>query len=191
MLLVSDSNIFIDFEAGELTDRLFQLPHEIVVPDTLFDEELRDRSPHLIGLGLQVRSLTGDQVTEAYGLRGTYTGPSVNDLLALVLAKSLGCPLVTGDLRLRAAAQSEGLDLLGTLTLVEQMFDSELVALQQIEEAYDRMRTAGRRLPWEAVAAQLQGFRHDGATDLGAHRSSQELTAPRGAGLLLSKVRHR
>ena len=47
MLLVSDANIFIDFEVSELTAKLFQLPHDIVVPDTLYQQELRARHPHL------------------------------------------------------------------------------------------------------------------------------------------------
>ena len=161
MLLVSDANIFIDFESGALTDRLFQLPHDIVVPDTLFDEELRDRHAHLMGLGLQIRTLTGQQVGEAYEMRKRYADPSVNDLLALVLAKALGCPLVTGDSRLRTAAEAEGLQLLGTLTLIEQMFFAVLVQLEEVELAYQRMRTAGRRLPWDAVIEQIDRFRRD------------------------------
>jgi len=61
MLLVSDANIFMDFEAAELTVQLFELPHEIVVPDTLYREELDARHPHLRALGLQVRTLTGEK----------------------------------------------------------------------------------------------------------------------------------
>lgn len=36
MLLVSDANVFIDFEVAELTVQLFRLPHEIIVPDILY-----------------------------------------------------------------------------------------------------------------------------------------------------------
>jgi hypothetical protein len=158
MLLVSDANIFIDFEVSGLTTRLFQLPHEIVVPDTLYEQELRARHPHLPGLGLQVRTLTSEQVAEVFGLQARYADPSVNDLFALVLAKGLGCPLATGDARLRKAADAEGLQLLGTLTLVDDMFTNELVTLEELRQAYGRMRDANRRLPWKEVDAQLERF---------------------------------
>jgi hypothetical protein len=52
MLLVSDANIFIDFEVAGLSGLLFQLPHEILVPRVLFDDELAARHSHLRTLGL-------------------------------------------------------------------------------------------------------------------------------------------
>lgn len=155
MQLVSDANIFIDFDVAGLIAQLFRLPHEIVVPDVLFEQELASRHPHLLDLGLQVRSLTGPQVSETYHFQSKYREPSVNDLFALTLAKSLGCPLVTGDRRLRAAAEAEGLQLLGTLTLMEQLSLHSIVPVDEIRSAYERMRRAGRRLPWEEVQRQL------------------------------------
>ena len=155
MLLVSDANIFIDFEVAGLTAQLFRLPHEIVVPDILYEEELAGRHAHLLRLGLQVHGLTGTQIGDAYELQYKYREPSVNDLLALTLAKSLGCPLVTGDRRLRAAAIAEGLRLLGTLTLMEQLVARSLATRTEIQQGYERLRIGGRRLPWEQIREQL------------------------------------
>lgn len=155
MLLVSDANIFIDFDVAGLIAQLFRLPHQIVVPDVLFQQELADRHLHLLALGLQVRSLTGPQVSEAYRLQLKYREPSVNDVFALTLAKSLDCPLVTGDRRLRAAAESEGLQLLGTLTLMEHLAQHSIARVDEIRGAYEHMRRAGRRLPWDEVQRQL------------------------------------
>lgn len=155
MQLVTDANVLIDFEVAELIAELFRLPHEIVVPDILFEQELASRHQHLPKLGLQVRSLTGPQVSEAYRFQLKYREPSVNDVFALTLAKSLGCPLVTGDRRLRAAAQAEELQLLGTLTLMEQLSLHSIALVDEIGHAYERMRRGGRRLPWDEVERQL------------------------------------
>lgn len=155
MLLVSDANILIDFDVAELTTELFRLPHEIVVPDILFEQELASRHQHLLAVGLHARSLTGPQVSEAYRFQLKYREPSVNDVFALTLAKALGCPLATGDRRLRAAAQAEGLQLLGTLTLMEQLSLHSIARVDEIRSAYERMRRGGRRLPWDEVEKQL------------------------------------
>ena len=40
-LLISDANIFIDFEEAGLLEALFRLPETIGVPDLLFEDELR------------------------------------------------------------------------------------------------------------------------------------------------------
>lgn len=158
MQLVSGANILIDFDVAGLTSELFRLPHEIVVPDVLFEQELASRHQHLLDLGLQVRSLPGPQVSEAYRFQLKYREPSVNDVFALTLAKSLGCPLATGDRRLRAAAQAEGLQLLGTLTLMEQLYLHSIARVDEIGDAYERMRRGGRRLPWDEVERQLMRF---------------------------------
>lgn len=155
MLLVSDANIFIDFEAAGLLTELFRLPHEIVVPDVLYEQELSNRHGHLCGLGLKVHGLNDAQVAVAYTMHTKYKGPSVIDLFALTLAKSLGCPLVTGDRRLREAAASEGTQVMGTLSLVEHLFLEGILDVPAIESAYEQMQTAGRRLPKNEIVAQL------------------------------------
>ncbi len=43
LLLISDANILIDIEDGNLTPVIFRLPYEIAVPDILFELELRER----------------------------------------------------------------------------------------------------------------------------------------------------
>lgn len=47
LLLISDANILIDMEDGNLIPVIFQLPYEIAVPDILFELELRERHSHL------------------------------------------------------------------------------------------------------------------------------------------------
>lgn len=155
MLLVSDANIFIDFEAAGLLSELFRLPHEIVVPDVLYEQELAEKHAGLFELGLKTQRLDSEQVASAYELQKKYRGPSVVDLFALTLAKSLSCPLVTGDRRLREAAGEEGLQLFGTLTLMEHLFIEGMLDLNGMDRAYENMRVAGRRLPAREVAAQI------------------------------------
>lgn len=159
MLLVGDANIFMDFAATELTSALFRLDHELVVPEVLFHEELAGRHAHLLDLGLQLRAMSGDQVQRADAMMARHRGPSSNDILALTLAGDLKCPLVTGDARLRAAALAEGVELLGTLSLVEQMVLRGLVSVDAASVAYEGMRAASRRLPWDEVERQLKRLR--------------------------------
>lgn len=40
LLLISDANILIDMEAGQLMERLFQLPMQFAMPDILYWEEI-------------------------------------------------------------------------------------------------------------------------------------------------------
>ncbi|MEX0615310.1 MAG: PIN domain-containing protein, partial [Methylophaga sp.] len=107
-LLISDANILIDLEEGQLIALLFELPYNFSTPDILFVEELEQQHEYLLDLGLTTRELTGQSMMQVVTLTQKYTNPSRNDCFALALAKQESCPLVTGDKALRAAAANEG-----------------------------------------------------------------------------------
>ena len=159
-LLISDANILIDVNAGGLLRSMFRLKFAFAVPDTLFEEELREHHPNLRYLGLQILELDGETVEYAGRLVQKYaaTGAGTNDLLALALAWQEECPLLTGDPRLRGAAEPEEIEVHGTLWLIAQMLDARLIGPKRARQAYDAMRKADRRLPWDEVEEQLQQF---------------------------------
>lgn len=160
-LLISDANVLIDMKADGLLARMFSLPVQFAVPDTLFEEELKTHHPELPGLGLAPLELRGESVEHAGALAEKHqrTGVSRNDLLALALAVQEQCPLLTGDNRLRMTADAEGIEVHGTLWLMEQLLLSRLIAPARAKRAYQAMRDAGRRLPWGEVEAQIKAFR--------------------------------
>ncbi len=157
-LLISDANIFIDMEEGGLIRKMFRLPEIFVVPDILFVEELSAHHPTLPAYGLQIKALEASAIEEAIKLSRQYKQPSQNDLFALALAQQELCPLVTGDRRLREAANNEKVEVKGTLWLIERMFEEKLLTKDDARKAYDKMREANRRLPWAKVAQQLKSF---------------------------------
>jgi predicted nucleic acid-binding protein len=156
-LIVTDANILIDLEVGQLLDVIFDLEGvEFLVPDVLFVEELEASMGHLPARGLNVVTLSEAIIADVEILRARYPAPGSNDLLALGLAKAEQCLLLSGDGALRTAAIAEQVDVHGTLWLIEKLRDAGLVDAAQAKVAYDLMRAGGSRLPWGEVAAQLR-----------------------------------
>lgn len=151
LLIISDASVLIDIECGELTGTMFSLSYQFAVPDTLFAEELAERHSHLSQLGLISKSMSGDLVAEAYSLHQKYIKPSVNDMLALTLAKHEGCQLLTGDKALRDAAKELNVEVRGTIWLVEQMLQFEKITFDVARVAFQQMKDSGSRLPWSEV----------------------------------------
>jgi len=154
--LISDANIIIDMEAGEILDRMFRLPETFAVPNVLYMEELETHHAHLPGLGLVVLDVHEDYVLEAYRLGGVYKRPGHNDLLALALAKQERCPLLTGDARLREAAETEHVEVRGTLWIIERLFEKKILDYHGAKDAYKKMEREGRRLPLDKIKRQLK-----------------------------------
>ncbi len=86
-LVITDASIIIDIENSDLTRPMFNLPYQFAVPDVLFEEELLERHSHLLNLGLMRKAIGPELISEAYNLRQQFSKTSVNDLLALTLAK--------------------------------------------------------------------------------------------------------
>lgn len=159
-LLISDSSVLIDLLDGGLIDRLFLLPDEFATPVALFIEELEESYPQLPAMGLQLVDYEGvDWVVGIQDYKIRHRGPSDMDLLALLIAHQRGCPLVTGDKRLREAAEQENVEVRGTLGLIEAMVVHGLITVSEAETSYDRMRLAGSRLPWNEVLRQIERLR--------------------------------
>ena len=158
-LLISDANIFIDFEEGELLEEMFQLGDTIGVPDLLFEDELREQHEHLLDRGLELMELRQDAVRRVVKLAAVYRRPSRLDLAALALAEQEQCPLLTGDKHLRKAAQTENVDVHGTLWLSERLVVEGIVTAEELGEAYRKMKASDRRLPWDDAEHQLKRLR--------------------------------
>lgn len=150
-IIVSDASVLIDMECGELTKAMFSMPSQFLVPDILFDEELTERHGHLLKLGLIARPMSGQLIGEAYALHQKYIKPSVNDMLALALAKSESCLLLTGDKALKETAKELNVEVHGTIWLVREMLKAGKLTADIAQEAFKRMREAGSRLPWGEV----------------------------------------
>lgn len=155
LLVISDACVLIDIECGELTSTMFSLSYQFAVPDTLFAEELEGRHAHLSQFGLICKTMSGDLVAKAYNLHQKYMKPSVNDMLALILAKHEGCQLLTGDKALRDAAKDLNVEIHGTIWLVKQMLEDKKITVEVARVAFQRMRNAGSRLPWSEVEKLL------------------------------------
>ena len=154
-LLISDANILIDMEEGGLLEAMFQLPYDFATPDILFFEELEEEHAHLPDLGLALKEVSSESMMYAMQLTGIYTQASRNDCFALALAKQEQCPLLTGDMALRKAAEKEATIVKGTIWLVTQMVIQQQIDITQARIAYTKMQSNGRRLPWSKAEEAL------------------------------------
>jgi hypothetical protein len=116
----------------------------------------------LPALGLRVISQPAEDVQYVEHLRTRFRGPSINDLFALALARSMNCPLLSGDRSLRIAAEAEHVEVRGTLWLVDILLRSGRIGVDRATEAYRAMREDGSRLPWGEVEAQIKRWRREG-----------------------------
>jgi predicted nucleic acid-binding protein len=134
---------------------MFSLGYQFVVPDVLYYEELEEQHAHLLDMGLQIRTLSPKSVERVQTLSQIYVKPGRNDLFALALAEVEECPLLTGDAALRQAAETEQVEVKGTVWLISEMVREQRITISVARAALQKMRINGRRLPWDVAEKML------------------------------------
>lgn len=159
-LLISDANILIDIDVGGVLREMFALAYEFGVPNVLYEQELKLRHPEMHELGLRSIELSANSVAKVISLVAKYrsVGVSTNDVFALVLAQQEQTTLLTGDAKLRQVCIAENVDVHGTVWLMGEMLAADVLDVDRARAAYEAMRRAGSRLPWQEIEKQLKDF---------------------------------
>ncbi len=132
-IVVSDSSCLIDLRKASLLECFLRLPYEILIPNSLFEEELlrftTAQKTALMSGGLKVIDLPGQSVLRAREVIRKVPRLSVHDGFAFVLAElHPGCILLTGDGSLRAFAIQHAMEVHGVLWVLDEIYRNHLAS---------------------------------------------------------------
>jgi hypothetical protein len=156
-VLVSDTSILIDLERADLLRAAFSVDAEFVVPDLLYERELRDSGgAGLLALGLRIESLDESEVESAQAYRRGHPRLALPDTFALTLAKNRRWLLLTGDGPLRALAAAEQVECHGVLWLIDLMHTERVVEAAILRAGLEQLAQHPRcRLPRAEIDVRL------------------------------------
>ena len=128
------------------------LRREIVDPEELLQK--------LIRLGLTGVDLTIEEFLYADAIGQVYTKLSGYDRTALAIAKFRKYPLLTGDRALRNAAVKEGVEVFGTIGLLDRMYESACISKEEYAGCLEEfLKHRERRLPETEIRKRLENIR--------------------------------
>lgn len=139
-IIVSDSSCLIDLRKASLLEAFLRLPYEILIPDTLFEEELLKFSSKekkmLLQEGLKVTELPGEEVLHAQSIAARFPALSIHDCFAFTLAEcNPGSLLLTGDAELRIIAQQHDIEVHGILWIIDEIHRTSTATVRQLLKA--------------------------------------------------------
>lgn len=158
----SDTNVWIDFFVIQRIDLPFKLPYTYIMNSDAIKDELL--SPVGLTDALLLNGLIGVDITkdefekaEAFGIK--YIKLSVYDRIALSIAKNRGILLMTGDRALRKAAIAEGVSVIGTIGVLEQLYNGGFIDCNEYKFCLlELQKHNGQevRLPKNELSVRLQ-----------------------------------
>lgn len=160
-VLVSDTSILIDLERADLLETAFSLPHELAVPDLLYDLELKEHGGEgFMRLGLRVEELDANGLGTALEYRRRQPLLSAPDSFAIALARQNRWCLLTGDGPLRALAQQDQVECHGVLWVFDQLHEQNAATADLLCGGLERLIGHPRcRLPQHEVRLRMRLYR--------------------------------
>jgi hypothetical protein len=152
-IIISDSSCLIDLRKASLLAVFLRLPFEILIPNTLFEDELLsftdDEKKTLLRGGLKVVDLPGSQVSRAREVIRSQPRLSIHD----------GCILLTGDSLLRTLGETSQIEVHGVLWIFDQILSNQLATTETLHAALSQLAAdSAVRLPRREVAAYLKRY---------------------------------
>jgi predicted nucleic acid-binding protein len=95
-------------------------------------------------------------LAEQYNAR--YRKPSIHDCMALAVAKERNITLLTGDGALRKAAEAEGVSVIGTIGILDQLLEEDFIDIKEYREcleSFEELNGGIVRLPKSAIKERL------------------------------------
>ena len=130
----SDTNVWIDFKIINRLNLPFLLPYTYIMYEESVNSELI--SPlnfrnDLLNLGLKSVDITIDEFLLADLWGNIYPKLSIQDRIALAIAKKRNIILLTGDLALRKAALKENVQIIGTLGILDKLYNNTYITSKE------------------------------------------------------------
>lgn len=163
-IIISDSSCLIDLRKASLLDTFLKLRYEILIPNTLFEEELLkftdEQKEALVRGGLKVMDLPGESVLRAQQVAGDLPHLSIHDCFAFALAESCaGCILLTGDGGLRELAMKHKMEVHGVLWVIDEIHTNGLATSRDLLAVLRRFASDQTvRLPGRELAAYIKRY---------------------------------
>jgi hypothetical protein len=163
-IIISDTICLIDLRKAALLASFLRLPFEILIPNTLFEDELLSftvkEKKALLEAGMKVVDLPGAQVSRARDVIRVRPRLSIHDGFAFALAEThSGCILFTGDSELRSLAETSRIEVHGVLWVCDQLFEGKLSSAAQLHAALSQLAAdPAVRLPKRELAGYIRRY---------------------------------
>jgi hypothetical protein len=138
--LVSDGGCLNGLRKASLLDAFLKLPYEILIPNTLFEDDLlkftNAQKRALVSGGMKVTDLPGESVLRARQVVRDTPQLSIHDGFVFALAEGHGgCILLAASTHLFTLASSHHIDVQGLFWVIDEIHRNDFSTAKSLYEA--------------------------------------------------------
>lgn len=158
-LLITDTNIWIDLDHGDLLEQVFLLPYSICTSDFAKEEIHTVDTDELERRGLSFLALEANFIFELARFRMEKPAIAIADMAGFILARENQAILVTGDKHLVVFSRENQVVVHGLLWLMDEMIENRILLATEAANKLRRMIEKGARLPNEECQRRLEKWK--------------------------------
>ena len=164
-IVISDANVIFDLLSVQLLEAFFALPCEICTTDLVISEIERPEQQQIIQKFIKLKKLgvatfEFDEFSEILLLQSTSkNNTSVADCSVWYYAKKVDGRLLTGDGKLRSAAEKDNVKVSGILYLFDNFVEYGLLSASEAAENLKALMTINMRLPKTECETRIAKWR--------------------------------
>ncbi len=151
-VVVKDASVIIDLANADILKEWFLLGYETHTSDLILNQLQQDQQWSIVKNYFQnkkfkVHSLSPDKLTMAISRIGSLGRGGIADMSVLLLAEQLNATLLTGDGRLRSKSEKSGLEVRGTLWVLDELVRQSIITRTIAFKKLEIIIAKGARLP--------------------------------------------
>ena len=164
-LVISDTNILLDLISVDMLEDFFLLPCDFFTTDFVISEILQPKQIKAIEKFVKVKKLnvvafTFEEITEINDIHVANTNnASVTDCSVWYYAKKTGGRLLTGDGKLRKAAEADNIKVSGVLYVFDNLVEYGILEKAKAADLLEKLKNFNMRLPRSECENRISKWR--------------------------------
>jgi len=155
-LIITDTNIFFDIISIGALPEFFSLDYEICTTVFVIEEIKRSDQKEAIEVFIRAKEIniidfTGDEIGEIYGFKTERSFKGITDKSVLWKSLQLGCPLLTGDRKLRLEAEDQGVEVHGSIWVIASLVENGLIDKPKGIRLLEKLKSVNSSLPFDEI----------------------------------------
>lgn len=155
-IIITDTNVFFDIIGINALPEFFALPYEICTTDFVLSEILRSHQKEQMKMfileeKLTIFTLTDYEIEDVKAFLTNRSFKGITDKTVLWKAKQLSSILLTGDGKLRKEAIEQGVEVHGSIWVVENLLERHLIEKATAVILLKKLKEINSNLPMDDI----------------------------------------
>jgi predicted nucleic acid-binding protein len=163
-LIITDTNIFFDIISIGALPEFFSLEYEICTTVFVIEEIIRSDQREVIEVFIRAKEIividfSSEEIDEISSFKTEKNFKGLTDKSVLWKSIQLGCPLLTGDRKLRLEAERNGVEVHGSIWVITSLVKNDLIDKVKGIQLLELLKEVNSSLPFEEINNLIRSYK--------------------------------